>query len=47
MNTTSGIITLCVVYRMATNTECLYQKFCSYNCPPEDEDIVARNMLRI
>jgi len=33
MNTTSGTI-----------TEWLYLKLCSYNCPPEDEHIVARNM---
>jgi hypothetical protein len=42
---------LCVssrpVYRTATNTEWLYQKFYSYNCPPEDEHTVARNMYRI
>jgi len=39
-------------YWTATNTEWLYQKlysyhiiyFNSYNCPPEDEHIVVRNM---
>jgi hypothetical protein len=34
-------------YRTATNTEWLYQKLYSYNCPPEDEHIVARNTQRI
>jgi len=33
-----------VRYRMATNTEWLYQMLYSHNCPPEDEYIVARNM---
>ena len=28
-------------FRAATNTEWLYQKLYSYNCPPEDEHIVA------
>ena len=31
-------------YRTATNREWLYQKLYSYNCPPEDEHIVVRNM---
>jgi len=31
-------------YRTATNTEWLYQKLYSNNCPPEDEHRVARNM---
>jgi len=46
MNTTSGIITLCywpsgVQFEMELR---LYQKFYSYNCPPEDEHKGARNM---
>jgi len=31
-------------YRTTTNTEWLYQKLYSCNCPPEDEHRVARNM---
>jgi len=31
-------------YRTATNLQWLYQKLYSYNCPTEDEHIVARNM---
>jgi len=34
-------------YWMATNTEWLYQKLYSYNCPPEDEHKGAQNMYRI
>jgi len=33
-----------VRYRTATDTEWLYQKLYLYNCPPEDEHIVAWNM---
>jgi hypothetical protein len=33
--------------RPTTNTELSYQKLCSYNRRPEDENIVARNMYRI
>jgi len=31
-------------YRMATNTEWLYKKLYSYNCPHKNENGVARNM---
>jgi len=34
-----------LAYRTATNTEWLYQKLYSYNCPPEDEHRDARNMF--
>jgi len=34
-------------HRTATNTQWLYQKLYSYNCPSENEHIVARNMYRI
>jgi len=30
--------------RTATNTEWLYQKLYSYNCPSEHEHIIVRNM---
>jgi len=46
MNTTSvkKKHSVLVAVRTDTNTECLYKKFYLYNCPPEDEHIVARNM---
>ena len=31
-------------YRTANKTEWLYRMLYSYNCPPEDEHIVAGNM---
>ena len=34
-------VIVAVRYRMATNTQWLYQKLYSYNCPPEDEHTVA------